>query len=139
MERDSLMKKRLLVAVLVLGVSLAVMSIGAACGGSSDDSDVSTDGQKTEQANPPKSDPELNDFREIAVESCVDEASGQGVTEDMAEGYCGCAIDKFMGAMDKNELKDIALKAGTEGEIPEEAMGEMENAVLDCLNELLTE
>jgi hypothetical protein len=135
MERDSLMKKRLLVAVLVLGASLAVMSIGAACGGSSDDSDVSTD----EQANPPKSDPELNDFREIAVESCVDEASGQGVTEDMAEGYCGCAIDKFMGAMDKNELKDIALKAGTEGEIPEEAMGELENAVLECLSELLTE
>lgn len=132
------MKKRLLVAVLVLGVSLAAISIGAACSGN-DDSDVSTDGQKTEQANPPKSDPELNDFRETAVESCVDEATGQGVTESMAEDYCSCAIDKFMGAMDKDELLGIALEAGTEGEIPEEAMGEMESAVLDCLDELLTE
>ena len=131
------MKSKALLIIVALTVSLAIGVFATGCGGGSDkaDSPASTTESKDNDANPPKSEPDSDAFRDIAVEACVDSAAESGVSDDMAQEYCDCAIDKMLENMSSEQIADIALSG--DSELPSDVEEELMNAVLDCIDKLM--
>ncbi len=144
----------------MLAVSLAGALLAAGCGGGSKIADPSiwataaataattaatttTSAQSTPQkvatwqANPPKSEPDTEVFREIAVKSCLDEAQGQDVSPEMAQEYCTCAIDELLKNVTTDELRQIG-EAGLSGDstLPPEIDQKLMDAVMACVDKL---
>lgn len=150
--------------VIVLAVSLAAALLAAGCGGSkkSDSSGDATaaataaatekstpskvaTSQKftapktaTPKANPPKSNSDTDMFREIAVKSCLDEATSQDVSAAMAQEYCTCAIDELLKNVNADELRQIG-EAGLSGDstLPPEVDQKLMDAVMACIDKLV--
>jgi hypothetical protein len=82
-----------------------------------------------------KSEPDSDAFGRIAVDACVESAADSGVSEDMAQEYCDCAIDKMLENMSSEQIADIALSG--DSELPSDVEEELMNAVLDCIDKLM--
>ena len=142
------MRQRALLVIMLAG-SLAAALVAAGCGGNAllDPSSgpimetAATGPQSTPLAtwepNPPKSEPDTEVFRDIAVKSCLDEAQGQGVSADQAQQYCTCAIDELLKNVTSNELMQIG-KAGLSGNdtLPPEVDQKLTDAVMACIDKL---
>ncbi len=91
----------------------------------------------TWQANPPKSEPDDEVFREVAVKSCLDQAQGEGTSADQAEAYCDCAVDEVMKNMTSDELRQIG-KAGLSGNqaLPPGIDQKLTDAISACVDNL---
>ncbi len=132
------MKSKALLIVMALCASLAIGLFATACGGGSDKADSpanTTESKDNSDANPPKSEPDTDAFQKIAVDACVESAADSGVSEDMAQEYCDCAIDKMLENMSSEQIADIALSG--DSELPSDVEEELMNAVLDCIDKLM--
>jgi len=137
------MKSKALLVITALCASLAIGLFAAGCGGGGDKADTADTATKSTPAasnedataNPPKSEPDTDAFQKIAVKACVDSAARQSVPEDMAKGYCNCAIDELLQNLDSDQIADIALSGDTA--LPPDVEKELTNAVLDCIEKLV--
>jgi len=91
----------------------------------------------TWQANPPKSEPDTEVFRDVAVQSCLDESQNQGVSAAQAQQYCQCAIDELLKNATSAELMQIG-KAGLSGDptLPPGIDQKLMDAVTACIDKL---
>jgi hypothetical protein len=134
-------KSKALLIVAALSASLVIGLFAAGCGGGGDDKSDSpakvatTESNDNHDANPPKSEPDTDAFKEIAVKSCIDSAVGSDVSRDMATEYCNCAIDKMLENMTSEQIADIALSG--DSELPPDVEEQLMNAVLDCIDKLM--
>lgn len=133
------MRNRALLVIIALSLSLAIGLFAVACGGDkSDSAEPSTTNSSNSDADPPKSEPDGDTFAKIANEACIDSATESGVSEDMAEEYCNCAIDQLLENVDADQLADIGASAlSGDDELPPEVEDELMNAVLDCIDKLM--
>ena len=134
------MKSKALPVITALCASLAIGLFAAGCGGGGDKADTSATATPAASkddatAKPPKSEPDTDAFQKIAVKACVDSAARQSVPEDMAKGYCNCAIDELLQNLDSDQIADIALSGDTA--LPPDVEKELTNAVLDCIEKLV--
>ena len=132
------MKRKALLVIVALSALLAIGLFAAGCGGGDkvDSSAKSTPAaSKDDTPNPPKSKPDTDVFKAIAVKACVDSAAQEDVPEDMASEYCNCAIDELLQNLDSSQIADIALSGDTA--LPPDVEEELMNAVLDCIDKLM--
>jgi hypothetical protein len=150
--------------VIVLAVSLAVALLAAGCGGSkkadsSGDATTATTATTndestpakvatipksftaktaTPKANPPKSNSDTDVFREVAIKSCLDEATSQDVSAAMAQEYCTCAIDELLKNVSADELRQIG-EAGLSADqtLPPAVDQKLMDAVMACVDKLI--
>ena len=135
------MKSKALLIIMALSASLAIGLFATGCGGGSSDKvdspakAATVESNDDNDANPPKSKPDTDAFKEIAVKACVDSAAEEDVPEDMASEYCNCAIDELLDNLDSDQIADIALSGDTD--LPPDVEEELMNAVLDCIDKLM--
>ena len=135
------MKSKALLIIMALSASLAIGLLAAGCGGGGSDKvdspakAATVESNDDNDANPPKSEPDTDAFKEIAVKACVDSAAEEDVPEDMASEYCNCAIDELLQNLDSSQIADIALSGDTD--LPSDVEEELMNAVLDCIDKLM--
>lgn len=134
------MKGKALLVIMALSASLAIGLFAAGCGGGGGDkvdspAKSTPAASKDETPNPPKSKPDTDAFKEIAVKACVDSAAEEDVPEDMATEYCNCAIDELLQNLDSDQIADIALSGDTD--LPPDVEEELMNAVLECIDKLV--
>jgi len=133
-------RNKALLVIMALSVSLAIGLFAAGCGGGDEKSDApanatAVDSTNDDDADPPKSEPDTDAFKEIAVKACIDSAAEEDVPEDMASEYCNCAIDELLQNLDSSQIADIALSGDTD--LPPDVEEELMNAVLDCIDKLV--
>jgi len=132
-------RSRSLLVITALSALLVLGLFAAGCGGGDDEVDAPAEATPAASngvtPNPPKSNPDNDVFREIAVRACIDSAAEEGVTAETAEEYCNCAIDELLRNVDSNEVKQISA-AGLSGDValPPDIEKKMMDAVLYCVD-----
>jgi hypothetical protein len=138
------MKSKALLIIMALGAFLAIGLFATGCGGG-DKSDLpanvaTAESNDDNDANPPKSDTDTEMFRKVAVKACVDSAADEDVPEDMAQEYCDCAIDELLKSVSQDEFAEIGANAlSGDTSLPPEIEDKMADAILECLDRLVTE
>jgi hypothetical protein len=86
-------------------------------------------------AKPPKSDPDSDAFKKIAVKACMDSATKEGVPENVSIDYCNCAIDELVQRLTSDQIAEIAHSGHID--LPPDVEEQLSSAVLDCMDKLL--
>jgi hypothetical protein len=121
------MRNRALLVVVAVGVALVVGMPAAGCTVSRLGPAASTN----DEANPPKSNPEIGAFRKIAFKACIDSADDR-VAADTAEAYCACAVDELVENLNTDEMVQIG-SSGDEN-LPTYVQMEMTDAIVTCFD-----
>ena len=132
------MKSKVLLIIVALCALLAIGLFATGCGGGGDKAASpanATESKDNTNANPPKSEPDTDAFKKIAVKACIDSAARESAPGDMASGYCNCAIDKMLENMSSEQIADVALSGDTA--LPPDVEEKLTNAVLDCIDKLV--
>jgi len=126
------MKSKALLVVVALSAALAFGLFASGCGGDSDPAAKSAPAASTtgDEANPPKSSPEIGAFRKVAFKACSDSTTNERVAADTAEAYCACAVDELVKKVNAEAMAQIGL-SGVE-DLPTNMEIDLTDAIVTC-------